>query len=178
MGLATTSKFALVTNGNMVSPANCGGCSRPPVGTELFLHAGMDFEWYGTLYYCESCIAEMASAYDGLSANQVVNLKADNERLRSENIRLNATVVGLEAAVDNLRTVRGLSDIVSSDSNSNDEIIEPESEIEIESEPAGSAIGLDNVLERAEPLSYESSSDTGNVPVKQPPSKFVDDLGL
>lgn len=57
----------------IVSPGNCGICGKHehPDG---FADARLDFEFYGTLYFCADCVGEFARAFGWINETQYQSL--------------------------------------------------------------------------------------------------------
>lgn len=98
-----TSASARVTriSSPIASPGNCGLCGTA-THEQGFADPRLDFEFYGTLYFCADCCGEFASLFGFLSPGQVVELR---DHIAAQDLELNTlrqAVLGLEATVDGL----------------------------------------------------------------------------
>lgn len=162
----------------MVSPATCGVCGVMPKSPEdQFLYTSLSFEFYGTLYFCEICVAEMARGWDGHTWNEVVDLKAQSEALEIENIKLKAKVDGLEDAVNALSRVRATDPVFLEplDLESREpEIMASEPEVT----ESGSEGSVDSVSTGTESVSDKSSNESRPDDSSHSTSKFLDEWDL
>lgn len=85
----------------IASPGQCGICGTPshPVG---FADPRLDFEFYGTLIFCQTCVGDIASVFGYLPTEALVGLREQIEDQNDELNTLRQAVLGLEAAVDGL----------------------------------------------------------------------------
>lgn len=84
-----------------MSPGQCGVCGTS-TDEQGFAYFGLDFEFYGNLYFCSSCSGETARLFGYQSPTELDSMR---ETLDAQNAELNTlrqAVLGLESAVDTL----------------------------------------------------------------------------
>lgn len=93
----------------VASPGACILCGKytHPEGFAFF---GLEFEFYGTLYFCGDCVGDIASTFGWLPPDRVTALLAEHEDVLQENINLGDKVKFLEEAVDSLTKYRAVGD--------------------------------------------------------------------
>ena len=85
----------------VASPAKCGLCGYG--GAERkYLDPRLDFEFYGSLIMCSSCVGTMANDFDFLSPSQSTNLIERLEAAEKELMILRSAVIHLEDANESL----------------------------------------------------------------------------
>jgi len=89
------------------SPGCCGICgvSKHDQG---FAAADLHFEFYGTLIFCYDCVGAYARVFGYLSSSETADLRAQANAQAEELVVLRQAILGLEAAVDGLTSVRSL----------------------------------------------------------------------
>lgn len=93
----------------VASPAKCGLCGY--AGSDRkYLDPRLDFEFYGTLIFCESCVGTMANDFGFNSPAQVEVLHTRLEEAEREVVLLRSAVVNLENAHDALSNLHSLFD--------------------------------------------------------------------
>lgn len=89
-------RYYILDNGPMVDPARCGVCGYG--GKERrYIDPRLDFDFYGTLIFCEECLASMARLFDFIEPAQALALEARVEEAERELISLRAAVAAVEA---------------------------------------------------------------------------------
>lgn len=85
----------------VASPGHCGICgkSEHPDG---FADARLDFEFYGTLYFCADCVGEYARLFNYMSPKDYEAMRTHIEAQGVELNTLRQAVLGLESTVDSL----------------------------------------------------------------------------
>jgi len=97
----------------IASPAQCLICGkdRHPVGFASF--DNVDFEFYGSLYFCGDCVGDIARPFGFLSREEI---DAVVKKLTAQEIELKIlrkSVVNLENLVDAYTALRGAGDNIS-----------------------------------------------------------------
>jgi hypothetical protein len=89
----------------IVSPGVCGICGKDkhPKG---FVDPRLDFEWYGTLYFCADCVVDLAAPFGYITEETYADMKRANEQLRETVERYEAHLAQLAEKV-----LLGVSDI-------------------------------------------------------------------
>lgn len=97
----------------VASPGSCLLCgkSKHPEGFAFF---GIDFEFYGTLYFCADCGGDIANCFGWMEPNRVSSILAEHDQVIKENVILGQQVEALEQAVDALTRYRSASDDLTS----------------------------------------------------------------
>lgn len=106
--------------GPIASPGNCGLCGKDkhPDG---FADPRLDFEWYGTLYFCADCIGDFARVFGYIPPHQALAL-AKRVRELEESLSLQTdALLNLESAVEHLTNYRMLRNTIT-DANSDDSV--------------------------------------------------------
>ena len=79
------SKYIKVTN-PQAAPNQCGGCGTTVIENG-FVDTNLNFDFYGALYFCESCVAEMARLYGFIKPTEeyakMLNVKDDMKLIRN-----------------------------------------------------------------------------------------------
>jgi hypothetical protein len=75
----------LIVDKPTAMPAKCRICS---VGSdsdrEWWIDTGVMEEWYGAVYYCSTCLTQMANMAGFLSIEQAAELDRDNQNVRKQ----------------------------------------------------------------------------------------------
>jgi hypothetical protein len=87
-------KFTIEPPSPISTPGSCGGCGTPRC-EEGFVNTGLDFEFWGTLIFCRTCVTEMAAIYGLISAEQAEEYQLQTEEMRKE---VEALKIALESA--------------------------------------------------------------------------------
>lgn len=89
------------------SPAKCGLCGY--AGSERkYLDPRLDFEFYGSLIFCEACVGTMANDFGFLQPAQARSLESRVEEAERELITLRSAVLKLEESHDALSDLHAL----------------------------------------------------------------------
>lgn len=80
----------------VASPGHCGICGYAG-NDRRYLDPRLDFEFYGSLIFCEECIASMSVLFGHLTPKLVADLEARVEASETELIRLRAAVAAMES---------------------------------------------------------------------------------
>ena len=117
MNEASTSqgRYFLLSAGPVASPAQCGICGYG--GSERnYLDPRLDFEFYGTLIFCEECVGSMARLFGYLSPAVAKLLENRLENSETELIKLRGAVIAMEHFNDVITSLSGnTSNILLSD---------------------------------------------------------------
>lgn len=105
-----------VSNTLTMSPAKCGLCGYSNTDRKYLDFAGkLDFEWYGSLAFCELCVGAMANDFGFIQPDQALALETRVEEAERELITLRAAVLQLESLHDLIAGLAGDSASVLSD---------------------------------------------------------------
>jgi len=111
-------RYYLLDNGPVVSPGSCAVCGFS--GRERrYLDPRLDFEFFGSVIFCELCIAAMAQLFGYLTPEIARELEVRVETAERELIRLRAAVAAMEdlrvavRAIDGETTFDGGPDLIS-----------------------------------------------------------------
>lgn len=86
----------------IASPGCCVLCGKNEHPLGFAATDNLDFEFYGTVYFCADCVGDYARAFGYLSPSDFADLRTHIE-LQDEELRtLRQAVLGLESTVDNL----------------------------------------------------------------------------
>lgn len=89
-------RFYLLENGPVASPGHCAVCGFS--GPERrYLDPRLDFEFFGSCIFCETCVTSMAQIFGLLSESAVADLEKRVENAERELIQLRAVVTASEA---------------------------------------------------------------------------------
>lgn len=99
-------RIVLIPNPS-ASPGSCGVCgiSEDEAG---FVFPNLHFEFYGTLIFCSTCIAQMARLYGWMEPEQAAKIISRLHELEAEADILRQSLLHLETAVDELTNYRML----------------------------------------------------------------------
>lgn len=86
----------------VASPGLCGVCGYAS-NDRRYLDPRLDFEFYGTLIFCEECIASMAAMFGWLTPELVKELEHRVENAETQLVQTRAAV----AAMEDLRVALG-----------------------------------------------------------------------
>lgn len=87
-------RLTVLDNGPVISPGNCGLCGYS--GQERkYLDLRLDFEFYGTLIFCEECVMGMAQVFGFITPGQAQALEARVEEAERELIQSRALLANL-----------------------------------------------------------------------------------
>lgn len=101
----------------IASPGKCVFCgkSEHPQG---FIDPRLDFEFYGTLYFCFDCVGDIARTLGFIDTEQAIKLAQEIARLSGELELHREALLNLEESVEHLTNYRLLrSTIDDSDAN-------------------------------------------------------------
>lgn len=85
----------------IVSPGSCAVCGKNQ-HPEGFLDPRLDFEFFGTLYFCGDCVGDIARTFGYISPADLTRVR---EHIAAQDLELNTlrqAVLGLESTVDGL----------------------------------------------------------------------------
>ena len=152
----------------VASPAKCGLCGYG--GSDRnYLDPRLDFEFYGSLIFCENCVGTMANDFDFLSPAQARVLDDRVTEAERELVTLRAAVIHLENAHDALNSVRSLFDDNVPAGLSDDSASESQSVPTL----AVGAESISSVLERSGDSEIdESSGEQGPNDIPDPVAEF------
>lgn len=110
----------------IASPAKCGLCGYSG-SDRRYLDPRLDFEFYGTLIFCESCVGTMANDFEFSSPLQTRSLENRVKEAERELEVLRAAVLHLENAHDALDSYHSLVDgaVPHSVASASDEPVQP-----------------------------------------------------
>ena len=88
-------RYYLLDNGPVVSPGSCAICGFS--GRERrYLDPRLDFEFYGSVIFCELCVGAMVTLFGYLTHEQAVGLEKRVEDAERELIKLRAVTSAME----------------------------------------------------------------------------------
>lgn len=96
----------------LASPAQCVLCgkSQHPVGFASF--DNLDFEFFGSLYFCGDCVGDIARPFGFLGRDELEAIIAKLQEQETELKTLRSAVVNLENLIDAYTALRGTNDIL------------------------------------------------------------------
>jgi len=109
-------RIQLISN-PIASPGKCGICGKFE-HEKGFADARLDFEFFGTLYFCADCAGEFARLFGFISPEQATQLAQYISELTQENEILKASLENLESAVEHLTNYRMLRNTIGDVDNS------------------------------------------------------------
>lgn len=86
----------------VASPGCCVICGKSEHPLGFAATDNLDFEFYGTVYFCADCIGDYARVFGYLSPGDFVELKSQLEAYEKELSILRQAILGLESTVDNM----------------------------------------------------------------------------
>lgn len=86
----------------VASPGSCVICGKNEHPDGFAQTDNLDFEFYGTVYFCADCVGDYARAFGYLSSDDLVGLREHIDAQNTELNTLRQAVLGLEATVDGL----------------------------------------------------------------------------
>lgn len=89
----------------VASPGNCGICGYSS-NDRRYLDPRLDFEFYGTLIFCDQCVASMARLFGWLTPELAKELEVRVESAETHLVQMRAAV----AAMEDLRVALGSFD--------------------------------------------------------------------
>jgi hypothetical protein len=92
-----------LTHSPVTAPNQCAICGSSTIGNG-FVDPHLDIEFYGSIYFCEFCVIEMASLYGALSAGKAKMLEEENNYFNKEFARVNKRLKEVETLNDALST--------------------------------------------------------------------------
>jgi hypothetical protein len=170
MDLSTSQGRFFILDSPVVSPGVCGICGFGGAEGRKYLDPRLDFEFYGSLIFCEDCVTAMANQFGCLNPAQAQALESRVEEAERQLITYRAVISNMEnvsVAVSSLVA----SGVLSSDGNlvavsPSDAAIIPETAVSDE----GSA-----EREDAEPVDEPRSDDLRNTDAAD---DFINSLGI
>lgn len=85
----------------VASPGHCALCGKFE-HSDGFLWPQLDYEFYGTVYFCSDCVGEMARTFGYISPKDLSTLREHIDAQNAELNTLRQAVLGLESTVDGL----------------------------------------------------------------------------
>lgn len=104
MTVSTAQGRYYITNTPQASPGTCTICGYAGPDRS-YLDPRLDFEFYGSLYFCEECMASMAQQMGFIEPAKARSLEARVEEAERELVHLRAATV----AMDEVRRALGIS---------------------------------------------------------------------
>lgn len=86
----------------IASPGSCVICGKNEHPDGFAQTDNLDFEFYGTVYFCADCVGDYARAFGYLSSDDLVGLREHIDAQNTELNTLRQAVLGLESTVDGL----------------------------------------------------------------------------
>ncbi len=86
----------------VASPGSCVICGKNYHPDGFAATDNLDFEFYGTVYFCADCVGDYARVFGYVSPTELVQLRAHNTAQDAELNTLRQAVLGLESTVDGL----------------------------------------------------------------------------
>lgn len=90
------SKFQVVKDHQLISPGKCTGCGKI---SGDFVDIGLELDFYGVVYFCVSCIVEIANQLEYYSPAQQKIIRDSNIKLREINAKLREKLEKSNAAL-------------------------------------------------------------------------------
>jgi hypothetical protein len=97
MTIAAQSNFQVVYSLS-AAPGQCGNCGYSG-SDRRYIDTHRDFEYYGALFYCESCVADMAGRFGWITPDKAAEKDALIDEQASELINLRARLAATEAYI-------------------------------------------------------------------------------
>lgn len=79
----------------VATPGNCGVCGYSG-NDRRYLDPRLDFDFYGSLIFCEDCVASMSVLFGHLTPDLVRDLESRVEASETELVKLRAAVAAME----------------------------------------------------------------------------------
>lgn len=86
----------------IASPGNCVICGKNEHPQGFAATDNLDFEFYGTVYFCADCVGDYARCFGYVSPNDLIGLREHVDAQNDELNTLRQAVLGLESTVDGL----------------------------------------------------------------------------
>lgn len=86
----------------IASPGSCVICGKSDHPDGFAATDNLDFEFYGTVYFCGDCVGDYARVFGFISPNELVQLRLHAAAQDAELNTLRQAVLGLESTVDGL----------------------------------------------------------------------------
>lgn len=86
----------------IASPGNCVICGKNEHPLGFAQTDNLDFEFYGTVYFCADCVGDYARVFGFLAPSEVTAFREHIEAQDRELNTLRQAVLGLESTVDGL----------------------------------------------------------------------------
>lgn len=93
------SKFSIEPRSPISTPGVCGTCGTN-ICEQGFVNLGLDFEFYGTLIICRTCIIEMSAIYGLISCEQAEELSIELQESRNEVDKLRCELIAAKQVID------------------------------------------------------------------------------
>ena len=180
------SRFQLVPQVATMAPGKCCVCGGSE--KEFFVDFGFQLDFYGSVYFCNDCILEVANVLDYHGPHQWKMVKDLNEELRAENNSLRdrlETLNDLAGSVSKLGLMPPIPAGSVTTVESIEALSEPEQLITEEfgrdtTESVEDFVRSDYELPESDQRIDESVTESGSTDVSDANSldKFLDDLGI
>lgn len=146
----------------IASPGKCVFCGKNQ-HDKGFIDPKLDFEFYGTLYFCADCVGDIARTLGYIDTEQAIKLAQEIRRLSEELELHREALLNLEESVEHLTNYRMLRSL-SADSNSNVSISGSADETPtiIDEAPGGAVIEFPTATNESEPNISESVEQQGS----------------
>jgi hypothetical protein len=162
----------------IASPGKCVICGKyeHPKG---FADSRLDFEFYGTVYFCADCAGEFANLFGYISPDQAILLARRIQELEEENELLKSSLENLESAVEHLTNYRMLRNTVSDASSSTSVSSTADEAPEINDEASGGeVVNFPGPIAQTESDVNESVSEQGPNDVPSNTSSSDSTIGI
>lgn len=93
----------------VASPGSCLLCGKHSHPQGFVFFSNVDFEFYGTLYFCADCVGDIANCFGWMEPDRVNAILAEHAVVLQENEILGRQITELEQAVDALTRYRSSS---------------------------------------------------------------------
>lgn len=104
----------------IASPGHCVICGKSE-HEKGFVDPRLDFEFYGSLYFCCDCVGEIASLFNFISPEKAVMLATRLQQLEEETAIQRESLLLLEQTVDNLANYNSIRSVAVNASNATSE---------------------------------------------------------
>ncbi len=88
-------RFFILSEGPVASPGSCTICGYAS-RERRYLDPRLDFEFYGSVIFCELCIISMGQEFGLISPDKVAEIEARLENAQTELIKLGAVAAAME----------------------------------------------------------------------------------
>jgi hypothetical protein len=156
----------------IASPACCVVCGKAKHPLGFAATDNLDFEFYGTVYFCADCVGDYARVFGYLSKDQYESITERLEAQDKELAILRRTIILLENTVDSLTDLRSLSTVPDDHHGSDDgvSVVAVQGELEIVEDAPSSGAGDEHAVSK--PGSKSRSNDVHDT------TEFLNSLGI